>query len=75
MTDIKPVPAATAVVIRETANKADLEVLLLKRNSKLVFHGGHWVFPGGRVDAADFALDGHGLEYRAALRAAVRETK
>ena len=62
MTDIKPVPAATVVVIRETANKTDLEVLLLKRNSKLVFHGGHWVFPGGRVDAADFALDGQGLE-------------
>lgn len=75
MTDIKPVPAATVVVIRETAKKTDLEVLLLRRNSKLVFHGGHWVFPGGRVDAADFALDEQGLEYGAALRAAVRETK
>ena len=52
MTDIKPVPAATVVVIRETQNKTDLEVLLLRRNSKLIFHGGHWVFPGGRVDAA-----------------------
>ena len=75
MTDIKPVPAATVVVIRETADKTDLEILLLRRNSKLVFHGGHWVFPGGRVDAADFALDDDGLEYKAALRAAVRETK
>ena len=75
MTDIKPVPASTVVVIRETANKADLEILLLRRNSKLVFHGGHWVFPGGRVDAADFAIDGDGMEYKAALRAAVRETK
>ena len=75
MTDMKPVPAATAVVVRETANKTDLEVLLLRRNSKLVFHGGHWVFPGGRVDASDFALDEQGLEYRAAMRAAVRETK
>tara|TARA_B110000858_G_scaffold198436_1_gene264995 strand:+ start:44540 stop:45121 length:582 start_codon:yes stop_codon:yes gene_type:complete len=75
MTDIKPVPAATAVVVRETANKADLEVLLLRRNSKLVFHGGHWVFPGGRVDAADFAVDEQSLEYGAAMRAAVRETK
>ncbi len=75
MTDIKPVPAATVVVIRETSNKTDLEVLLLRRNSKLVFHGGHWVFPGGRVDAADFAVDEQGLEYQAAMRAAVRETK
>lgn len=75
MTDIKPVPAATVVVIREIADKSDLEVLLLRRNSKLIFHGGHWVFPGGRVDAADFESDDQTLEYRAALRAAVRETK
>ena len=75
MTDIKPVPAATVVVIRETANKTDLEVLLLRRNSKLIFHGGHWVFPGGRVDAIDFDSDDQSLEYQAALRAAVRETR
>lgn len=75
MTDMKPVPAATVVLIRETTNKTDLEVLLLRRNSKLIFHGGHWVFPGGRVDAADFDSDDQSLEYRAALRAAVRETK
>lgn len=75
MTDIQPVPAATVVVIRETSNRADLEVLLLRRNSKLVFHGGHWVFPGGRVDPADFAIDEQGLEYQAAMRAAVREAK
>ncbi|MDG1025584.1 MAG: NUDIX hydrolase [Gammaproteobacteria bacterium] len=75
MTEIQPVPAATVVVVRETMNKTDLEVLLLRRNSKLIFHGGHWVFPGGRVDAADFDAAEDNLEYRAALRAAVRETK
>ncbi len=75
MTDIKPVPAATVVVVREVSNKTDLEVLLLRRNAKLIFHGGHWVFPGGRVDAADFETDDPGLEYQAAQRAAVRETK
>ncbi|MEX0964142.1 MAG: NUDIX hydrolase [Pseudohongiellaceae bacterium] len=75
MTDIKPVPAATVVVIREAANKTDLEVLLLRRNSKLIFHGGHWVFPGGRIDVADFEAGGESREYHAALRAAVRETK
>lgn len=75
MNDIKPVPAATVVVVRETIVRDDLEVLLLRRNSKLIFHGGHWVFPGGRVDDADFDSDDRALEYRAARRAAVRETK
>jgi 8-oxo-dGTP pyrophosphatase MutT (NUDIX family) len=75
MTDINPVPAATVVVIREIAEQTDLEVLLLRRNSKLIFHGGHWVFPGGRVDSVDFEADDRSLEYQAAQRAAVRETK
>lgn len=75
MSDSHPVPAATVVLIRETASKSDLEVLLLRRNTKLIFHGGHWVFPGGRVDAADFDASETRLEYQAALRAAVRETK
>lgn len=75
MTELTPVPAATVVVIREVAEKTDLEVLLLRRNSKLIFHGGHWVFPGGRVDAVDFESDDQTLEYRAAQRAAVRETR
>lgn len=75
MTEMKPVPAATVVIVRETPDKMDLEVLLLRRNSKLIFHGGHWVFPGGRLDATDFASVEGNLEYHAALRAAVRETK
>lgn len=75
MTEMKPVPAATVVLVRENAKLATLEVLLLRRNSKLAFHGGHWVFPGGRVDPADFAASATGLEYQAALKAAVRETE
>lgn len=48
-------------------------MLLVRRNSKLVFHGGAWVFPGGRVDAAD--ADSAALfDETAARRAAVRET-
>jgi 8-oxo-dGTP pyrophosphatase MutT (NUDIX family) len=74
MSEMTPVPAATVVVARDSVAADSIEILLLKRNSKLVFHGGHWVFPGGRVDQADFA-GADGLEYRAALRAAVRETK
>lgn len=47
-----------------------VEVLLLRRNSNLAFHGGAWVFPGGRVDPCDVREDG---EIHAARRAATRE--
>lgn len=62
-------PAATVVVLRD--GREGLETLLLKRSSKLAFHGGAWVFPGGRIDEGDW-LDGDDLA-RAAARAAVRE--
>lgn len=75
MTEMEPVPAATVVLIRENSVQEHLEVLLVQRNSRLVFHGGHWVFPGGRLDPDDFAAHPEGLEYPAALRAAVRETR
>mgnify|MGYP003343572357 CR=1 FL=1 len=45
------VPAATVIVLRDTAD--GLETLMLRRASKLSFAGGLWVFPGGRVDDAD----------------------
>jgi len=44
---------------------------MLRRDTRLAFAGGMWVFPGGRVDAAD-ALGATG-ELDAARRAAVRE--
>ena len=76
MTDIEPVPAATVVLIRENSRQQELEVLLVQRNSRLVFHGGHWVFPGGKLDDEDFGgNESRSLEYPAALRAAVRETR
>jgi len=62
-------------LVREIVENNNIEVLLVQRNSRLVFHGGHWVFPGGRVDAADFEDSESGFEYQAALKAAVRETK
>jgi len=73
--ELKPVPAATVVLVRTGLQSAELEVLLLRRNATLVFHGGHWVFPGGRIDAQDFARCNPALEYPAALKAAVRETR
>jgi 8-oxo-dGTP pyrophosphatase MutT (NUDIX family) len=65
-------PAATVVLLRETT--AGCEVLLVRRNAQLSFHGGAWVFPGGRVDPADYVAGGN--ETLAAARcAAVREAR
>ena len=45
--DVVPdaVPAATTVLVRDGAD--GIEVLMCRRNSKLAFAGGAWVFPGG----------------------------
>jgi 8-oxo-dGTP pyrophosphatase MutT (NUDIX family) len=65
-------PSATVVLLREAPG--GFEMLLLQRAAKLRFHGGAWVFPGGRVDAADYADAPHDIE--ATVReAAVRETR
>ena len=64
------VPAATVVLLRDRG--PELEVLLLRRNSQLAFHGGAWVFPGGRIDPIDA---GPGGDAGAARRAAAREAR
>lgn len=46
------IPAATVVLVRDGAH--GLETLMLRRDSRLAFAGGAWVFPGGRIDAEDF---------------------
>jgi 8-oxo-dGTP pyrophosphatase MutT (NUDIX family) len=69
----EPVEAATVILVRD--GDAGIETLMLRRNSKLAFVGGMWVFPGGRVDLEDR----EGLEpddtLGAARRAAVREAR
>lgn len=45
------IPASTVIPIRDTAN--GLEVLMIKRNTKLSFAEGMWVFPGGKVEERD----------------------
>ena len=50
---VEAAPAATVVLLRD--GDAGLEVLLARRSSKLAFHGGAWVFPGGRIDPGDYA--------------------
>ena len=65
-----PIPAATVVLLRD--GNTGVEVLMLKKNSKITF-GGMWVFPGGKIDAEDYpAAD----DVDAAARvAAARETE
>jgi 8-oxo-dGTP pyrophosphatase MutT (NUDIX family) len=46
-------PAATVLLLREQRGK--LEVLMMRRSESVSFMGGMWVFPGGRLDAADVA--------------------
>jgi 8-oxo-dGTP pyrophosphatase MutT (NUDIX family) len=69
------IPAATVILARDAAvepDVTDLEVLMLRRNSRLAFAGGMWVFPGGRVDPDDFGDDPDDLA-AAEARAAARE--
>jgi 8-oxo-dGTP pyrophosphatase MutT (NUDIX family) len=69
---IEPVyPAATVVLVRDGA--VGLEALLVQRSKTVQHMGGMWVFPGGKVDEADYPGDRD--EYRAAVNAAIRETQ
>ena len=63
--------AATAVLLRDTDQ--GLETLLLRRNAKLAFAGGAWVFPGGAIDQPE--LEVASSEMQAARNAAVREAQ
>ncbi len=51
-------PAATVVVLRAGD---PFEFLLLRRNDKVAFMAGSYVFPGGRVDAGDYPAEGSPL--------------
>lgn len=53
--DAPPRDAASVVLIRDGA--AGLEVLLLRRHRDVRVLGGHYVFPGGKVEADDAAAD------------------
>lgn len=68
--DKPAIPAATVIVLRDGDD--GLETLLLRRNSKLKFAGGMWVFPGGRIDPEDYGDDADD-QFSAARTAAVRE--
>lgn len=66
-------PSATLVLLRN--GPADLEVLLLRRGSRLSAFAGAWVFPGGAMEPGDDQGNG-GRSFRTAARCtAVRELK
>jgi 8-oxo-dGTP pyrophosphatase MutT (NUDIX family) len=69
------IPAATVVLLRD--GEDGLETLMLRRNARLEFAGGMWVWPGGRLDPDDYAggepSDDPDMLEAAARRAAVRE--
>jgi 8-oxo-dGTP pyrophosphatase MutT (NUDIX family) len=62
VTNIVPArPASTVVVLREPstslgASGGPFEILMVRRNDKVAFMAGSYVFPGGRVDETDHPL-------------------
>ena len=64
------IPAATVVLLRDGDD--GIEVLMLKKNSKITF-GGMWVFPGGKIDAEDQVGDEDSGGEQTARAAAARE--
>ena len=49
MGDVRP--AATVIIVRDGVSGP--EILMLRRSRRAGFFPNAWVFPGGRVDAAD----------------------
>ena len=66
------IPAATVILVRERGAD-DPELLMVERAADMVFAGGAWVFPGGRIDDADRHLGAQFGDDGAARVAAVRE--
>ena len=50
------IPAATIIIYRNCPDGGLPQVLMTVRSKGMAFAGGMAVFPGGRVDEADFAL-------------------
>ena len=65
------IPSASVIIVRAAASRP--EILLVQRNQNIKFHGGAWVFPGGKVDAADYGDSGSIDD--GAVQAALRESE
>ncbi len=70
--DDDAIPAATLVVVRDSADAAP-DLLMVERTAGMAFAGGAMVFPGGRIDAGDTAFACGSLQDAAKI-AAIRET-
>jgi len=75
------IPAATIIIYRDCPDGGAPQVLMTVRSRNMAFAGGMAVFPGGRVDEADFALaqnitlaTGLTVDEAAHQIAAIRET-
>lgn len=73
------IPAATVIIFRNGPSGTPPELLMVQRAKDMRFAGGAVVFPGGKIDPADFALAkriaGAGDQRLMAARlAAIRET-
>jgi 8-oxo-dGTP pyrophosphatase MutT (NUDIX family) len=53
MHGVTPEDAATVILVRE--GRGGLEAYMTQRQERLKFMGGYYVFPGGKVDAADLS--------------------
>lgn len=71
------IPAATVILVRER-DESPPQILMVERAAGMAFAGGAWVFPGGRIDAADRHLGEsfgpEGPDRVAAVREAMEET-
>ena len=74
----KPIPASTLVIFRDQPGSDAPDLLMVERSAKMVFAAGAAVFPGGRIDDADFdfakALGHDDFDEYGARIAAVRES-
>ena len=67
----KPRDAATLILMRDTKRtRTGFEILLVRRHTKSPFAPGAYVFPGGRIEAADYTRQAdricHGLNFKQA---------
>lgn len=74
----KPIPAATLILFRDKSGDDAPDLLMVERSAKMAFAPGAAVFPGGRVDDADYifakSLGHEDIEEYGARIGAVRET-
>ncbi|MEP3227442.1 MAG: NUDIX domain-containing protein [Parasphingorhabdus sp.] len=74
----KPIPASTLVIFRDQSGERAPDLLMVERSAKMAFAAGAAVFPGGRVDEADYdfarSLGHDDVEEYGARIAAIRES-